>query len=94
MSNINTISVIGGDTRQLYAADYLNKSGFNVKIFACEHGKIKKNISICVSLTEALKSDAILLPLPVSKNTGLLNTPLSSREIMLKDITEGVTQDK
>lgn len=94
MSDIKTISVIGGDTRQLYAAEYLHKSGFEVKIFACEHGKINKAVKKCESLAESLNSEAILLPLPVSKNPGVLNTPLSSWEIPLREIADTVKQNQ
>ncbi len=90
----NSISVIGGDTRQLYAAHYLISSGFDVKIYACEHGKFKNDINLAENLTEALNAQTILLPLPVSKNAGLLNTPLSSREIMLKEITDAISEEQ
>ena len=86
-----SISVIGGDTRQLYAAEYLHKEGYTVRLFACEHGKLPLKIKPSNSLKEALDSEVIILPLPVSKSAGLLNTPLSSDEYLLKDITEDIT---
>ncbi len=91
MTNNNSVCVIGGDTRQLYAAEYLKNSGFDVKIFACEHGRTNNRIIPCNSLIDAFSAKTILLPLPVSKNPGLLNTPLSSEEILLKEIADKVT---
>ena len=88
-----TISVIGGDSRQLYAAGYLNKNGYNVSIYACEHGKLPEGTLFINDISDAMKSDIIILPLPVSKNGALLNTPLSSKEIKLKDITDSITEN-
>ena len=84
----NTISVIGGDSRQLYAAEYLKNKGYDVCTFATEHGKLTDGIEEAKSISDAGKSEIIILPLPVSKNGNMLNTPLSSEEIFLKDITD------
>ncbi len=83
-----SISVIGGDTRQIFAADYLHNEGYSVKIYACEHGKTPSKLKTCNSIKEAFDSEVIILPLPVSKSAGLLNTPLSSSELQLKDLIE------
>ncbi len=91
MKNNNSIAVIGGDSRQLYAAEYLNESGYNVNIFACEHGKLPESVNFSDSLTESFNRDIIILPLPVSKNGKTLNTPLSSQEISIKNIMDEIT---
>ncbi len=88
-----TISVIGGDSRQLYAAEYLSNKGYKIKMYAAEHGKNKCNISEAKDISEAFASEIIILPLPVSKNGTTLNTPLSSKEIKLKDITDNVSEN-
>lgn len=92
MNNINTFSVIGGDSRLIYAAEYLQKLGSDVSLFANEHGRIPEGISTCKSLSEALESDVIILPLPLSKNSKYLNSPLSSQIITLKELTDSVTE--
>ena len=88
-----SITVTGGDSRQLYMSGYLKEKGYDVKIFACEHGKYPDGIKECLSLDEAMESEIIILPLPVSKNGSLLNTPLSSYEIRLKDITDRINEN-
>ncbi len=87
---IRTITVIGGDSRQLYMSGYLKEKGYDVKIFGCEHGKYPEDVKGCESIDKAVLSDVLILPLPVSKNGNLLNTPLSSEEIKLREITERI----
>lgn len=87
-----TITVTGGDSRQLYMSGYLYEKGYDVKIFACEHGKKPAGVKDCNSIDEAMASEIIILPLPVSKNGNTLNTPLSSKEIKLKEITDRINE--
>ena len=89
---INTITVTGGDSRQLYMSGFLKEKGYDVKIFACEHGKYPDGIKGCDNIDEAMTSEIIILPLPVCKCGSLLNTPLSSNEIKLKDITDRINE--
>ena len=87
----NNIAILGGDSRQLYAAEYLRDKGYKVNIFACEHGKNPENTACSSNIDEAMSSDIIILPLPVSKNGNLLNAPLASAEIRLKDIVDRIS---
>lgn len=91
MKNTYSLAVIGGDSRQLYAAQRLAGAGLNINVFACEHGKIPEFVNTLDSFEEAIESDVLVLPLPVSKNGKTLNTPLSSQEITIKSITDNVT---
>lgn len=87
-----TLSVIGGDSRLIYAARYLFGKGFEVSLFGNELGISPEGIIKTNNLTDAFSSDIILLPLPFTKNGKTLNTPLSSEEILLKDITENTKE--
>ncbi len=93
MKTNKTLSVIGGDSRLIYAADYLSKTGFNVTLFGNEHGNYPADVSKSKCLTDAFSSDIILLPLPFSKNNKTLNTPLSSEEITVKDVIDCVREN-
>ncbi len=90
MTNKN-ICVIGGDSRQLYAAKHLADNGYNVSIFACELGRLPSNIQKPDKLSDCFINEYIILPLPVTKNNKLLNTPLSSEAVNIKDIIELTT---
>lgn len=65
MKSINNFLIIGGDTRQLYMADYLESLGYKVSIYGLPEKQRK-----CVAdiKTEIAESDAVILPLPVSKD--------------------------
>lgn len=88
-----TLTVIGGDSRQLYMSGYLKEKGYDVRIFACEHGKYPDGIKACDDIDDAFTSEIIILPLPVSKNGYSLNTPLSSEDLRLKDITDRINEN-
>lgn len=88
MKNNIDISVIGGDSRQLFAAEYLANIGYTVGIYGCEHADLPQNTEKFTQLKRAMDSDIILLPLPTSKNGKSINTPLSSREIPIKTILD------
>lgn len=85
------ICIIGGDSRQLYAAKHLADNGYKVSIFACELGKLPANINKIDMLADCFKSEYIILPLPATKNNRLINTPLSSQTVSIKDIIEFTT---
>lgn len=69
--------IIGGDSRQLYMADYLEKLGLNVKIY----GLPNKTRACCASLPdEAEKAQNIILPLPVSKDGKYLYSIVPMKE--------------
>ena len=62
----NKILIIGGDSRQLYMADYLESNGFEVLIY----GLPEKNRECVGNLADAVRnSDIIIFPLPVSKDS-------------------------
>lgn len=86
MNNRRKISVIGGDSRQLFAAEYLKQAGFEVGIFGCEHANLPNTVHAHQNLKSAMQYKNILLPLPTSKDGKFINTPLSSREILIKDL--------
>lgn len=82
-----TISVIGGDLRQLTTAQLLKKDGFDVILYGfdneCEStDEIKK---------QALQADVVILPLPVSFDGEYINAPFSSKKITVKEIAEDIS---
>lgn len=73
------ISVIGGDLRQISAANTFLEQGYDVKVygFSPAHMKGFSEYLEISDLDGALDgADCVLLPLPVSKDGKMLNTPL------------------
>lgn len=93
MNMFNTISVIGGDLRQIALAHLLEKKGCNVQIFGfdknIEVGTLKK----AHTLADAAKAAAIVLPLPVSQDNITLNAPLSINEIKLGELAKAAPKN-
>lgn len=92
MNKNKTVSVIGGDSRLIYAAEFLASHGYKVSAFYNEHGKIPESVKKGNELKDAFEGDIILLPLPVTKNGKMLNSPLSSSELPIKEITDGISE--
>ncbi len=65
MKKLNIISVIGGDKRQLFVADYFRNKGKNVLTYGLSENKNNENESL---LSVINKSEAIILPLPLTKD--------------------------
>ncbi len=65
MKKIKSFLIIGGDSRQLYMADYLESLGYTVSIYGLpeENRKCPKDVKALIS-----ENDAVILPLPVSKD--------------------------
>jgi len=96
MNNDIKIGVIGGDLRQLFAADELASDGYEVAVYGFDAyaGSFGKTTR-CLSIGDVIrKSDFIVLPLPYSIDKIHLNTPLSESEIHLKDIFDIVEENQ
>ena len=80
--------VIGGDLRQLACAKSLIKKGYEVTVYGFFDIYLK-GLSKSENLTEdMMRSDYVLLPLPVTKDGKTVNTPLWDDIIQLSQIKE------
>lgn len=75
------VLIIGGDRRQLEIANILINKNIEVETFGIEN--TDKNIKIDKAYNDA---DAIILPLPVSRDDITINAPLCNDKIYIKDI--------
>ncbi len=84
MFDINDICIIGGDERQAYLGALLAKDGKTVTYFALEKcGEAQPDYA---SLRFAVKGcDAVILPMPLTKDGKTLYAPLSDIEIPLDE---------
>ena len=93
MSTAKNISVIGGDTRQIYTALYLSEKKYNVTVCGFEYSTKTNQLKNCSCVQEAMKNEIIILPLPVTKNKKILNTAFAKENILLDDIIK-LTNEK
>lgn len=96
MKNDIKIGVIGGDLRQLVAADELAADGYEVAVYGFdEYAGSFGMTTRCLSFEDAIrKADFVVLPLPYSLDKIHLNTPLSQCEIHLEDIFSVIKENQ
>lgn len=74
------VCLIGGDLRQLYAAEALEGSGYYVSCFGLDTYREGEELGAALS-----DADAILLPVPVEKGENI-NFPLASHRLTSKEL--------
>ncbi len=93
MNEIHDCLVIGGDMRQIYMAEALEQAGFAVSLYGFEHLEESNHAehSGYPDYYEALKGkDAVIFPLPLSRDNVSLNAPFAGQEILLADILHAI----
>jgi dipicolinate synthase subunit A len=86
MTHSLTFAVIGGDRRSFYAAQKLREYGFETKIFGLKNEEIYRP-------SEEIKADAVLLPVPLSKDGIRLFAPESKEVIFISDVLQSVAEN-
>lgn len=78
MSANKKFGVIGGDVRQIYAAEQLIKMGYQVKIAGFDNQNEPKSNTQNLGVFEVIdSSNYIIFPVPVSRDTLNINAPFS-----------------
>ena len=81
-----TVSVIGGDLRQLTLADELRKDGYDVSVFGfTDKISYEKNTT---DIDIILDSEIVILPVPVSFDGVYINTPYSDTKLTVSELCE------
>ena len=89
--NIQNILVCGGDERQLYAAGALTQRGYSVSVFGFEKSRRAQAFRQVEHLAAELAGcDAVVLPLPVSRDGQRLSLPLSDGAVPLDTMLQAV----
>ncbi len=94
IKDITTFGIVGGDKRQLYLADSLISSGYNVLLGGFDKLESTGPMVITDVHTAVNKSDVIILPLPCIRTDGSINTPFSSEQIVFDDELIEIIKEK
>ena len=87
-------ALCGGDGRQARLAGLLLADGHKVRTWALERAELPDGARPCQSAAEALEgADCLLLPMPVSAKSGLLNAPLSGEGHCLGEVFAAAAPD-
>ncbi len=93
---INTFGIIGGDKRQLYCAQSIARDGYGVFLYGFdefEYGEEMAMVPNC-ELRSAAEADAVILPMPLSKDGKNLYAPYSGANDELKTVLELIGNEK
>lgn len=85
-----TVSVIGGDLRQLTIAGMLAADGYDVIIYGFDRDIKTDDLTHADTLSAALDSEIIILPVPVTFDNIKVNMPFSDEVLALKSLTDGI----
>lgn len=82
--------VVGGDLRQVKLAELLMDDGHWVQTYAMERRPSPPELPGSDTLRGIEHADCVILPLPVTVEEGILNTPLSDQKLPLKTLMEAL----
>ncbi len=89
MKKIDNILIIGGDSRQHYIAEFLDKYGLNISLYGINDKSKPSEKNLKNALTVA---DAVILPLPVTKDGKYIVSSVPIKE-SLDDIIALIKDD-
>ena len=76
MSYHKTITVLGGDARQVAVAQYFAEGGFSVRAWGLPQTELWPSVTAAAHWQEAVgEADVVVLPLPASPDSKYLNVP-------------------
>ena len=85
-----TISVIGGDLRQLTLAKMLIADGYDVTIYGFTKEIKTDELMQTEDISAALDSDIVILPVPVSFDNKYINMPYSDTKLTTDELVEKI----
>ncbi len=94
MKKIKSIGVIGGDLRQLYCARSLLDDGYDVCISGFDRCSDHMGLENTGIRNAVENSDALMLPLPVSKDGAAIYSPFSDSDAQAAAVFEMIRADQ
>jgi dipicolinate synthase subunit A len=86
MAHSLTFVIIGGDRRSFYAAKRLEEYGFETKLFGLEKEETYNPL-------KKIQADAVLLPIPFTRDGIHVFAPESPKEILISDVLASVSEN-
>ncbi len=84
-------AVIGGDSRQARLCGLLAQDGHRVRAFALDRCSLPPQTTQCDTVREACaEADCVVLPMPLSREQGMLNAPLAREAVPVCDVFAGM----
>lgn len=88
---LKKIAVIGGDERFAVCAELFAEKGCECAVYGLENAENLSAATKSATISDALSDcDAVILPIPVTKDNNKLFTPLSDEQIDLSEIAQSI----
>lgn len=95
MANNRRFAIIGGDMRQIRLANALCESGEHVNLYGFRSDTPYLKLQPAQTLDDALcGATIIVLPLPLSLEAGIINTPFSDDKVYINALLEKMTKNQ
>ncbi len=95
MANNRSFAIIGGDMRQIRLSNALYESGERVSVYGFCADTPYLKLTPAQTLDDALiDATMIILPLPLSLEPGIINTPFSDDKIHINTLLEKMTKNQ
>lgn len=89
MRKVDTVGLVGGDLRSVFAAGRLAAAGYTVLACGLERAELPAGVTACPSPEQAIPMmDAVLLPVPVSADEETVHAPLACSSLSLQRLLE------
>lgn len=85
-----SVSIIGGDLRQVTVAHFLQEHGYQVSVFGLDKEVSIDHLTPEKEAKQAFQKQMIVLPVPVSFDGSTINAPFSSNPIEIKAFLEQI----
>ena len=93
MNDKTNLAVIGGDSRQLHMAAQLQQDGYRVSVAAFDLAQLPTNLQNKPLAQAFADANAIIFPLPVSRDAKMLNASFSKECISLHGVMQLIRPD-
>lgn len=80
-----TVSIIGGDLRQLAAAAFMERDGYDITLYGFDEADTH-GMKTSKDAERALSADAVILPVPVSFDGKYINIPFSKNTLSIDEL--------
>lgn len=82
--------ILGGDLRQAKLAQLLAEDGHSVHTYALQEAGLPGDVQRAEDLRGVQRADCVVLPLPVEREEGVLNAPMSQSVCALEDVLDAL----
>ena len=86
MNTVKSFAILGGDARQIYMKQHLEEHGYSVALCCFEKACGDDFPDGTKARTIVSEADAVILPIPVSRDGETLNAPFSSSVLYLPEV--------